>query len=210
MTSLRVKRRCRPGRLRTGCYYNSGMQGFAAILIGAALANNAALAYLLGLDPALHGERRLLDAARLALATGGVLVAAAIVCWLIERFLLTPFDLDWLHALVWLLVVTALAPWPRALLGRHGSLPALSPLLLIGNGLVLGALALNAHAGFIAMAGRTLGIVIGFGIVLLLFTAMHDRLNDADVPAPFRGTPILLITAAIMALAFMGFTGFGR
>ena len=189
------------------------MTSFIAILIGAALANNAALTHLLGLDPALRNEARLRDAGWLALAIGCLLLMAAVACWLIERFVLSPFDLDWLRALIWLLVIVALSPWPRALLRQRldaRALRALSPLLILGNGLLLGALALNAQADFISMLARTFGIAIGFGIVLLLFTAMHDRLDGADVPATFRDAPILLITAAIMALAFMGFIGMGR
>jgi electron transport complex protein RnfA len=150
-----------------------------------------------------------------------MLLVAAIACWSIERFLLAPFGLDWLRILVWLLIVAALAPWPRALLHHRASITlrdpddrdssgALSPPLLIGNGLVLGAVVLNSQTGFGSMLARSFGIAIGFGIVLLLFTAMHDRLDGADVPAPFRGVPILLITAAMMALAFMGFAGIGQ
>lgn len=197
------------------------MTGFIAIVIGTALANNAALSHLLGLDPALRTHARLRDAFRLGLSIACVLLVAVVACWLIERFLLAPFALEWLRALVLLLVVVALAPWPRVLLqGRllpesghsddRDSFRALSPLLLVGNGLLLGALVPDSHTDFVSMLARSFGIAIGFGIVLLLFAAMHDRLEGADVPAPFRGAPILLITAAMMALAFTGFAGFGR
>ncbi|HJU26883.1 MAG TPA: Rnf-Nqr domain containing protein [Rhodanobacteraceae bacterium] len=185
------------------------MTGFIAILIGAALANNAVLSHLLGLDPALRADVRLRDAGLLGLTTACIVLFAAAACWLIEHLLLVPFDLDWLRVLVWLLVVAALAPWPRMLLHRRAD-AALSPALLIGNGLVLGAVALNARSDFMTTLARSFGTAAGFGIMLLLFTAMHDRLEGADVPAPFRGVPILLISAGIMALGFMGFAGFGR
>ncbi|HJU27189.1 MAG TPA: Rnf-Nqr domain containing protein [Rhodanobacteraceae bacterium] len=212
------------------------MTGFIAILIGAAMANNAALSHLLGLDPALRTGARLRDAGLLGLITGCILLIATATCWLIEHLLLAPFGLNWLRILVWLLVVAALAPWPRMLiphrtgsardrrkeplesgqgrllfdLGDRNDLDPSWALLLVGNGLVLGALALSAQSDFMTTLARSFGIAAGFGIVLLLFTAMHDRLEGADVPAPFRGLPILLISAAIMALGFMGFAGFGR
>ncbi len=189
------------------------MSGFLAILIGAALVNNVALAHLSGLEPALRTRARLGDAARLALAIGCLLMIATIACWPIERYLLTPFGLDWLRIPLWLLLVAALAPWPRVLLRAGADADTrrvLSPPLLIGNGLVLGTLVLNAQDDVAPMLARGFGMASGFAIVLLLFTAMHDRLDGTDVPAPFRGAPILLITAAMMALAFMGFAGLGR
>lgn len=189
------------------------MGAFIPILLGAALANNAVLTHLTGIDPAIRQEGRLRDALIVAVATGCVLLIAAIAAWLIDRVVL-----DWLRPLVWLLVVAAVVPLPRALLRRQcasAAQPApraLSPILLLGNGLLLGAIALNGdeHVGFSMMLARSVGAAIGFGIVLVLFTAMRDRLDGANVPAPFRGAPILLITAAIMALAFMGFAGMGR
>ena len=220
--------------------YNWRMTNFFATLIGAALANNAALSQLLGLEPALHTHARLRDAFRLGLSIAWMVLVAAIACWTIERFLLAPFALEWLRILVWLLVIAALAPWPRVLLHRRANIPteqgkepfekrgqgrplfdlrdqddrepsrALSPPLLIGNGLLLGTLVLSASTDFTAMLARSLGIAAGFLIVMLLFAAMQDRLDGADVPAPFRGAPILLVTAAIVALGFMGFAGFGR
>ncbi|MDQ2971585.1 MAG: Rnf-Nqr domain containing protein [Rhodanobacteraceae bacterium] len=194
------------------------MATFILILLGAALANNAVLMHLLGVDPSIRSQDHLRDAVIIAAATGCVLLIAAIACWSIERFVLVSFRAEWLRPLAWLLVATALAPLPRAIVQRHfsptpqQSSRALSPTLLLGNGLLLGVVALNGKVedGFVAMLARSFGAAIGFAIVLLLFTAARDRLDAADVPAPFRGAPILLITAAIMALAFMGFAGTGR
>lgn len=194
------------------------MGTYVLILLGAALANNAVLTHMFGVDPATRPEDRMRDALTIAAATGCLLLTAAIACWSIERFVLVPFAIDWLRLLAWLLIAATLAPLPRAIAQRHSPLTpqfpprALSPALLLGNGLLLGVFALNGHIedGFAAMLARSLGAAIGFAIVLVLFTAMHDRLYGADVPAPFRGAPILLITAAIMALAFMGFAGVGR
>lgn len=194
------------------------MATFILILLGAALANNAVLTHLLGVDPAIGPESRLRDALTVAAATGCLLLIAAIACWSTERFFLVPFGAEWLRPLVWLLIDAALAPLPRTIVQRRFSLTsqqsshALSPALLLGNGLLLGVIVLNGHIedGFAAMLARTIGAAIGFGVVLSLFTAMRDRLDGADVPAPFRGAPILLITAAIMALAFLGFAGMER
>ncbi len=188
------------------------------ILIGAALTNNAVLTHLLGVDPALRSQGRLRAALTVGAATGCVVLIAAVACWSIEYFVFDPFGAGWLRTLMWLMIIAALAPLPRAIVQRRFPLMpqqsswALSPALLIGNGLLLGVIALNApiEGGFVAILARSLGAVIGFAIVLLLFTAMRDRLDGVDVPAPFRGAPILLITAAIMALAFMGFAGIGR
>lgn len=192
------------------------MTAFVAIVIGTVLANNAVLTHLLGVDPAVRVAGRLREPTIVAIATGCVLLAATIIYWAIDQFVLTPLRIEWLQALIGLLVVTALAPLPRFFLrGRFidaSAARSLSPVLLISNGLMLGAIALSfaTNGGFAAMLARTFGIATGFGILLILFTAMRDRLDGADVPAPFRGAPILLITVAIMALGFMGFAGFGR
>lgn len=194
--------------------YNRDMDTFVPVLLGAALANNAVLMHLFGADPALRGSSRLRDALFVAAATSAVLIAATIACWIIERFVLVPFGIEWLRALVFVLVIAALAPLPGALTQRRLVIATrgLAPALLLGNGLLLGVIALNeiANGDFVAMLARVLGAAIGFGIVLLLFTAMRDRLDGADVPVPFRGAPILLITAALMALGFMGFAGIGQ
>lgn len=196
--------------------YNPDMDGFVLILLSAALANNAVLTHLLGVDPAIRSDARMRDAGVLALATGYVLLLVAIAAWLIERFMLIPLAIDWLRPLAWLLLIAAIAPWPRFVLRKRNgdthALRASSPMLLIGNGLLLGVIALggNAQSAFGAMLARTLGAAIGFGIVLVLFTAMRDRLDGADVPAPFRGAPITLISAALLALGFLGFAGIGH
>ena len=191
------------------------MATFILLLLGAALANNAVLGHLYGTDPAIRGQGRLRDALAVALAVACVLVAAAVACWLLDRFVLAPLHAGWLRALAWLLAVAALAPlpgmFPRRGVATAATPAALSPWLLLGNGLLLGTIATSGQAadGFAAMLARAFGAAIGFGIVLLLFTALRDRLDGADVPAPFRGAPILLLTAALMALAFMGFAAIG-
>ena len=189
------------------------MNTFVLILIGIALAGNAALAHFYGLDPALRAPPRLRDTLALALATGALLIVASLTAWATD-LVLDALGAAFLHVPAWLLIVVALTPFAVLLLRRwapNANLQrTLAPALLLGNGLLLGAIASTAQAGFIVMLARTLGVALGYGIALLLFAAIGDRLDGADVPRPFRGLPILLITAAIIALAFMGFAGIGR
>jgi electron transport complex protein RnfA len=186
------------------------------IIIAAALVNNFVLVQFLGLCPFMGASRRLEGAVGMGLATGLVLTTASGMSYVIDRWLLIPFELEYLRLIAFILVIGA-----SVQLAEH-FLRKLSPLLyrvlglyiplIASNCAVLGVALLNSTASrsFVAAMFYGAGAAFGFGLVLVLLAGIRERLEFADVPKPFRGASIALITAGIMSLAFLGFAGFAR
>jgi Na+-translocating ferredoxin:NAD+ oxidoreductase subunit A len=191
------------------------MQDFALLLIGAALVNNFVLAKFLGLCPFMGVSRRLDQAYGMALATGFVLTLSAMLAWMVERWLLGPLGLAHLRTLAFILVIAAVVQFTEVLMRREAPLLyrvlGLFLPLITTNCAVLGVALLNVQARTTLLEAIVTGFgaALGFGLVLVLFAAMRERLEAADVPESFRGAPIALVTAGLMALAFMGFAGMG-
>jgi electron transport complex protein RnfA len=186
------------------------------IIIAAALVNNFVLVQFLGLCPFMGASRRLEGAVGMGLATGLVLTTASGMSYVIDRWLLIPFELEYLRLIAFILVIGASVQLTEHLLRK------LSPLLyrvlglyiplIASNCAVLGVALLNSTASrsFVAAMFYGAGAAFGFGLVLVLLAGIRERLEFADVPKPFRGASIALITAGIMSLAFLGFAGFAR
>jgi Na+-translocating ferredoxin:NAD+ oxidoreductase subunit A len=185
------------------------------LLIGTVLVNNFVLVKFLGLCPFMGVSRRLDGAYGMALATGFVLTLAATISYLVHHWLLQPLGLDYLRTLSFILVIAVLVQFTEVIMQRRSPrlyrvLGIFLPLITT-NCAVLGVALLNVqarHSLFEAML-YGFGAALGFGLVLILFSAMRERLEHDAVPASFRGAPIALITAAFMALAFLGFAGLG-
>jgi H+/Na+-translocating ferredoxin:NAD+ oxidoreductase subunit A len=186
------------------------------IVVAAALVNNFVLVQFLGLCPFMGASRRVEGAVGMALATGLVLTTASGMSYLVERFLLVPYGLDYLKLISFILVIGASVQLTEQLVRK------LSPLLyrvlglyiplIASNCAVLGVALLNSTASrsFVAALFYGAGAALGFGLVLALLAGLRERIEFADVPKPFRGASIALVTAGIMSLAFLGFTGFAR
>ncbi|TWD45577.1 electron transport complex protein RnfA [Pseudomonas sp. SJZ131] len=185
------------------------MTALLLTIISAALINNLVLQWPLGVDPLLAAERRQVHA--LGVATASLMLIVGVLGDLLYRGLLVPLDLTALRLFVFLpLSVLLIAPLLK-LLAR--ALPGLSfdglwPLLL-GNAGVLGLTLLNAEddKGLLQATALSLGAGLGFWLVLSLFSDLRQRTLDNDVPLPFRGLPIQLIGAGLLAVAFLGFSG---
>lgn len=192
------------------------MADYLLLLVGTVLVNNVVLTKFLGLCPFMGTSRRLDNAIGLALATGLVLTLTSGLCWLVTRWLLEPFGLEYLRTLAFILVIAASVQFTETVLRAtapvlHQALGIFLP-LITSNCAVLGVALLNTWAQrslFEAMLAG-FGAALGFGLVLALFAAARERLEASPVPGPFRGVPIALVTAGLMALAFMGFAGMGR
>lgn len=182
------------------------MTEFLSALIGAALVNNL----LLGLPVAADALR---SARVQAIGPGTALLVllAAPLAWLLQQ-LLQSLALDYLYLLTGLPLLAGLAWLSLTLLARVRpalSQPELWPLLL-ANGAGLGALLLSQPLPSLAAAlVLGLGGGLGFWLALQLFADLLDRIEQCDVPAPFRGLPVMLIAAGLMGLAFLGFNGLG-
>ncbi|MCP5479337.1 MAG: electron transport complex subunit RsxA [Lysobacteraceae bacterium] len=189
------------------------MTEIALLLVSTVLVNNFVLAKFLGLCPFMGVSKKLDSAYGMALATGFVLTLSAALSWLVHNWLLEPLGLGYLRTLSFILVIAAVVQFTEVVMHKqsprlHRVLGIFLPLITT-NCAVLGVALLNVQAKhtLIESIFYGFGAAVGFGLVLILFAAMRERIEIADVPASFRGAPIALVTAGLMALAFMGFSG---
>ncbi len=186
------------------------------ILLGTVFVNNFVLTRFLGLCPFMGVSNKLESAIGMSLATAFVLTLASIASYLLDTFVLQPLSAGYMRTIVFILVIAAVVQLTEMMVRR------ISPLLyqLLGiylplittNCAVLGVALLNVGEGhgFVASAVYGFGAAAGFALVLVLFATLRERFTAADVPEPFRGPAIALITAGIMSLAFLGLTGLAR
>lgn len=189
------------------------MNDFLIILIGAVLVNNFVLVQFLGLCPFMGVSNKLETAIGMALATTFVLTVSAVCSYLTYAYILLPLDLAWLRTISFILVIAAVVNFTELVM--HKTSPLLYRLLgiflplITTNCAVLGVALLNVNAAnsFLESLLYGFGAATGFSLVLVLFAALRERLAVSDVPLPFKGAPIALVTAGMMSLAFMGFAG---
>lgn len=192
------------------------MTELGLIIIAAALVNNFVLVQFLGLCPFMGASRRVEGAVGMGLATGLVLTTASALSHLVETLLLAPFQLEYLRLIAFILIIGAAVQLTELMLRRFSPLLyrilGLYIPLIASNCAVLGVALLNSGASrsLLAAIFYGAGAALGFGLVLSLLAGLRERLDVADVPKPFRGNAIALITAGILSLAFLGFTGFAR
>jgi len=186
------------------------------ILISTVLVNNFVLVRFLGLCPFLGVSRNLEAAMGMSLATAFVLTLSSATAYLLHQYVLVPLDLEYLRTLGFILVIAASVQFTEIMVRRIS--PMLDQVLgiyiplIATNCAVLGVALLNVQQskGFVQSIFYGFGASVGFALVLVMFSAIRERLEAADIPAPFRGTAIALMTAGIMSLAFMGFSGMAR
>ncbi|MBF0470793.1 MAG: electron transport complex subunit RsxA [Gammaproteobacteria bacterium] len=189
------------------------MVEYALILVSTILVNNFVLVKFLGLCPFMGVSRKLETAMGMGMATTFVLTLSSICSYLANEYLLAPLGLEYLRTITFILVIAVVVQFTEMVV--HKTSPLLYQLLgiflplITTNCAVLGVALLNTQSqhSFIQSAFYGFGAAIGFSLVLVLFAAMRERIIVADVPQPFRGSAIALITAGLMSLAFMGFTG---
>lgn len=189
------------------------MKEYALILVSTILVNNFVLVKFLGLCPFMGVSRKLETAMGMALATTFVLTLSAVFSNLLETYLLAPFGLSYLRIIAFILVIAAVVQLTEMIV--HKTSPLLYQVLgiflplITTNCAVLGVALLNVQQShnFIESFLYGFGASLGFSLVLVLFAAMRERINVADIPAPFKGASIGLITAGLMSIAFMGFAG---
>ena len=189
------------------------MSEYLLLLIGTVLVNNFVLVKFLGLCPFMGVSSKLESAIGMSMATTFVMTLAAILSYLVNRYLLLPFELGYLRTMSFILVIAVVVQFTEMVVQKtsatlHRALGIYLPLITT-NCAVLGVALLNINENhdFMQSAVYGFGAAAGFSLVLILFSAMRERLAAADVPAPFKGSAIALITAGLMSLAFMGFTG---
>ena len=160
-------------------------------------------------------SRKLDTAIGMALATTFVMTLSAVLSYLVNNYILVPLDAEYLRTLAFILVIAVIVQFTEMVI--HKTSPLLYQLLgiflplITTNCAVLGLALLNVQQehSFVTATLYGFGAAIGFSLVLVLFAAMRERLDAADVPLPFRGSAIAMVTAGLMSLAFMGFMGLG-
>lgn len=192
------------------------MTEYLLIIVGTVWVNNIVLSQFLGLCPFMGVSRKLETAMGMGLATTFVLTVASISSYLLNEFVLAPFGLEYLRTISFILVIAAIVGFTEMAVRKtspllHNVLGIYLP-LITSNCAVLGIALLNVQTShnFIGSALYGLGSSLGFTLVLVLFAGIRERLDVADVPTPFKGSSIALVTAGLMALAFMGFSGLVR
>ena len=186
---------------------------FAVLLIAAVLVNNFVLVQFLGLCPFMGVSNKLDTAIGMSAAKTFVLTLASVCSFLTYRYLLEPLDLTYLRTLSFILVIAVVVQFTEMVVRKtspllHRVLGVYLPLITT-NCAVLGVALLNINQAhnFMESLIYGLGAALGFSLVLVLFAAMRERLVVADVPEPFQGAAIGMITAGLASLAFMGFAG---
>jgi electron transport complex protein RnfA len=189
------------------------MQELAIILISTILVNNFVLAQFLGLCPFMGVSNKLESAIGMSAATTFVLTLASIASYLVNVALLEPLGLEYLRTIAFIMVIAAVVQFTKMFVEKtspllYRVLGVFLPLITT-NCAVLGVALQNTvkARGFFESTLYGFGAGVGFSLVLILFTAMRERLSVADVPTPFKGAAIAMITAGLMSLAFMGFGG---
>lgn len=185
------------------------------LLLSAALVNNVVLVKFLGLCPFMGVSSKLDSSLSMGLATTFVLTLAAVAGWAVEHFLLQPMGIGFLRILAFILIIAAVVQFTELLIRKsspvlHKVLGIYLPLITT-NCAVLGVALLNVQqeASFLESVLFGMGSALGFTLVMVLFAALRERLALLAVPTVFAGAPIAFITAGILSLAFMGFSGLG-
>ncbi|MCW8934091.1 MAG: electron transport complex subunit RsxA [Gammaproteobacteria bacterium] len=189
------------------------MTEYALILISTIWVNNFVLVKFLGLCPFMGVSRKLETAIGMALATTFVLTLSSICSYLVNEFILEPFDIMYLRTIMFILVIAVVVQFTEMIV--HKTSPLLYNVLgiflplITTNCAVLGVALLNIQKdnNFLESVFYGFGAAVGFSMVLILFSGIRERIAVADVPNVFQGTAIAMITAGIMSLAFMGFIG---
>ncbi|MBT9433149.1 electron transport complex subunit RsxA [Candidatus Sodalis endolongispinus] len=189
------------------------MNGYLMLFIGTVLVNNFVLVKFLGLCPFMGVSKKVETALGMGMATTFVMTLASICACLINDFILLPLNIPYLRTLAFIFIIAVVVQFTELVVRKTS--PALYRLLgiflplITTNCAVLGVALLNVNENhnFLQSALYGFSAAVGFSLVMVLFAAIRERLAVADVPAPFKGSSIALITAGLMSLAFMGFTG---
>lgn len=189
------------------------MRELLLIAIGAALVNNVVLSQFMGICPFLGVSKKVKTAAGMGAAVIFVIGIASLVTNVIHQFILKPMHFEYLQTIVFILVIAALVQFvemflKKAMPSLYQALGVFLPLITT-NCAVLGAAITITQKGYGIFTGFIygLGTAVGFTIAIVLMAGIREKIEHNDVPEAFKGTPIVLVTAGLMAIAFFGFAG---
>jgi electron transport complex protein RnfA len=189
------------------------MSDYLLILVSTILVNNFVLVQFLGLCPFMGVSNKLETAIGMSAATTFVLTLASVCSYLVYTYLLIPLELEYLRTISFIMVIAVVVGFTEMAIRKtspllYRVLGIFLPLITT-NCAVLGVALLNIKRdnSFVESILYGFGAAVGFSLVMVLFAAMRERIAVADVPKPFQGSAIAMVTAGLMSLAFLGFTG---
>ena len=189
------------------------MKELLIIAIGSALVNNVVLSQFLGICPFLGVSKKVETASGMGAAVIFVITIASFIAGLIYKFILIPLHFEYLQTIVFILVIAALVQLVEMFLKKtmpalYKSLGVYLPLITT-NCAVLGVALLNVQNNYGILEGTVNGFAtaVGFTISIVLMAGLREKIEYNDIPKPFRGMPIVLLTAGLMSIAFFGFSG---
>lgn len=189
------------------------MKELFLIAVGAALVNNVVLSQFLGLCPFLGVSKKVETATGMSGAVVFVITIASAVTWLINEFILVRFNVTYMQTIVFILVIASLVQFVEMFLkkfskGLYESLGVFLPLITT-NCAVLGVAISNVTTGYSFVQAMVSGVAtaVGFGISIIVLAGIREKIEYNDIPESFQGTPIVLLTSGLMAIAFFGFAG---
>ena len=189
------------------------MKSLIAIIVTTALVNNVVLSQFLGICSFLGVSSQKKASLSLGMAVTAVLTVSSLVAGMLYQYVLLPLHLEYLKTIVFILVIAALVQMDEMFLKKNAhavyqSLGIYLPLITT-NCAVLGVALTNVQNGYTILEGTVAGFgtAVGYTISIVLLAAIREHIDQDAVPAPFRGAPIVLLCATLMAMAFMGFAG---
>ena len=182
-----------------------------AIVIGAIFVNNVVLSQFLGICPFLGVSSKVETSFGMGMAVTFVMALASVVTWCLQNFVLVPFGIEYMQTITFILVIAALVQMVEIVLKKtspalYQALGIFLPLITT-NCAVLGVALISVQKDFDLLTGVVYSVAtaLGFALALILFAGIRERLEVEDIPTAMRGVPIALITAGLLAMAFMGF-----
>ena len=186
---------------------------YFAIIIGSIFVNNVVLAQFLGICPFLGVSSKVETSMGMGAALTFVMALSGIVTWLIQNYILVPLGIEYMQTIVFILVIASLVQMVEIVLKKvspalYQALGIFLPLITT-NCAVLGVAILMIQKEFSLLQGvaYNVSIALGFALALVIFAGLRERIEFEEAPKAFQGVPIALITASILAMAFMGFSG---
>ena len=191
----------------------SYIQSLLGILLSAVLTENFILVKFYGICPFMGVSKKMDTALGMGMAVTFVMGIASAATWLVNRFILIPLDLEYMQTVAFILVIASIVQVVEMFLKK--SVPALYQALgiylplITTNCAVLGAALVNVQKGYDFLQSVVYGVTggLGFTLAIVLFASSRERVSNAECPKSFEGFPIALISAGLLALAFMGFSG---
>lgn len=183
------------------------------LFIGAIIVNNVVLSRFLGICPFLGVSKKVETALGMGLAVTFVITVASALSYVVYAFMLVPLHLEYLYAIAFILVIASLVQLVEMIIQKsspslYQALGVYLPLITT-NCAVLGVAVINMKQNYSLFASvvNGVGTSIGFTLAIILMAGIRERMEYNNIPKPFKGYPIVLITAGLMAIAFLGFTG---